>query len=97
MPTLPVQDPILIISDAHGIYIPLVWAQRYGSAAVEKANVKQEDVDILLQGPDHEWYWEAWDSVLNDFDHTDEYGNQWFLYQEGDVWEYPSTFSWGED
>lgn len=86
--------PVCIVDGHHGIYVPQVWAERYGDY-LETCRVSQEDVVILLQGPDHADYWEAWQDVLNDYCH--EVNNvKHYLSQDGDLFEYPETYEWEE-
>ena len=68
-------------ADSHqGIYIPQFFA--------ESINVEQwkyldsEDMEILKAGPEHESYWDAWDSVLSNAETID--GR--VLWQDGDLW-----------
>ena len=57
-----VEDNVeLVVTDAQGIYVPLVFMRRY---AGELIGVDLSDIESVLEGPDHEYYWEAWDSVL---------------------------------
>lgn len=71
---------ICIADSSAGIYIPQYFA--------ESINVDQwkyldsEDMEILKAGPDHESYWDAWDSVLNNAETLD--GR--VLWQDGDLW-----------
>jgi len=48
-----------LVDGARGIYAPQFFAECYGL----EWGLSQEDMDILLAGPDHEFYWEAWDDV----------------------------------
>ena len=73
----------LLISDAHGIYIP----QRFAMYHEDMDNVTAEDMEILKTGPDHEHYWEAWEAVLLDAKSVID-GKTWRLYQDGDLWAY---------
>ena len=54
----------LIADNHHGIYIPQIIAE---SGLLSVGGIDAESVEILLSGPDHEWYWETWDTVLNNF------------------------------
>lgn len=69
-----------ILSDHHGIYIPQAFAQEYYEELMKQ--FKEDDVEILLYGPDHEHYWEVWDCILNDF----EFENGDCLYQNGSLY-----------
>lgn len=74
----------LLLDSARGVYIPQNFAQRF---VLEEWYVDQEDADILDQGPEHEWYWEAWESVLNKA-HYEHEGYTYRLHQDGDLWAY---------
>lgn len=80
---------ILILSDARGIYIPRDFVtDAYNEIAHEhcdKWGIKQEDREIL-QNPEHEYYWETWDSVLNYAKYTADNGDVYTLHQDGDLW-----------
>ena len=61
---------IEILLDANrGIYIPQAFAQEIvGQSQPSDSesywrHVSQEDWDILMTGPDHDLYWEAWKNV----------------------------------
>lgn len=75
---------VLLLSDARGVYIPRDFAQGFD---FEKWGVSEEDATILAQGPDHEWYWETWENVLNTADFELE-GWTYRLHQDGNLWAY---------
>lgn len=80
-------ESICIVDGGFGIYVPQTFCRRY-----EKTdNVTQEDWDICLSGPDHEFYWESWESILNCWggEETDKSGNTFkiFLFQDGDLYQ----------
>jgi hypothetical protein len=70
----------LLISDTHGIYIPQRWAMY----CQDMDGVRPENMEILKKGPDHPWYWEAWDEVLG-LAHSIIDGKKWYLWQDGDL------------
>ncbi|MFM7854170.1 MAG: hypothetical protein ACKO96_20170 [Flammeovirgaceae bacterium] len=80
---------ILILSDARGIYIPRDFVcDNYNEIATEhcdKWGIKQEDREIL-QNPEHDYYWGAWNEVLNYAKFTTKDGSIYNLYQDGDLW-----------
>lgn len=88
-------EPVCIVDSHFGIYVPQVWAERYGSAAVASAGVNPEDVRVLLAGPDGEDYWDSWGEVLNDYCH-EVAGIKHYITQDGDLFEYPETYQWEE-
>ena len=69
-----------IVDSGFGVYVPKMTAE-YGWLHV--GGINQEDIDILLAGPDHEWYWETWERVLSDFRTED--GRVLWLGECGDV------------
>lgn len=71
----------LLIDGSQGIYVPQAFVTRYGPA---QWGIAAEDVEILEAGPDHEHYWETWDSVLSDAEYSNEHGT-WYLHQDGDL------------
>ena len=76
------QSIILMMSDSYGVYIPQKFVN---DADLEAWHVSAEDAETLNAGPEHEWYWEAWDSVLSSAYYVD--GDAKFtLHQDGDLW-----------
>jgi len=83
----PDYESLLIVDDHHGIYIPQVFCQQY-----EKTDqVSQTDWNICLSGPDNELYWEAWESILDDWEaeETDESGKKYKIgiFQDGSLFQ----------
>jgi hypothetical protein len=82
----------LILSDARGIYIPRdfvtdnhnEWNLKHCQAwGLTDANREQwED----CKNPDSEFYWDAWQWVLDNAKFTDLNGDIFTLYQDGDLW-----------
>lgn len=69
-----------IVDGSRGIYVPKNFAERFNGW-----NVRPEDVEILLAGPDHADYWETWDDVLRYASYTDDSGRRFTLWQDGDL------------
>ena len=78
----------LILSDARGIYLPQNFAE-----AFPQQNVKAEDWDILLSGPDHEWYWDAWNDILD----TWKGPSGETIWQDGDLFLLGPGVVWNDD
>ncbi len=75
----------LFLSDARGVYIPRDFAQSIKRECV--TGISDDDYKILEAGPDHEWYWEAWEDVCNNAVVTDpQSGTVYTVYQDGDCW-----------
>lgn len=83
-PKLKISGLELLLSDARGVYIPRDFVQGFD---FEKWGVSKEDADTLAQGPEQEWYWEAWEGVLNTAYFEFE-GYTYRLHQDGDLWAY---------
>jgi len=85
----------LLVDDCHGMYIPRVFAMRYRMFP-EAWNITQEQMDVLLRGPqynvnnedDGNVYWDTWDTVLDRAEFTDSMGRVWHLWQDGALWAY---------
>ena len=75
----------LLLSDARGVYIPRDFAEIV-RAGMSWEGHDPDDIAILLEGPDAEHYWDAWDAVMNDISFVDSKGNSWHLWQDGDLW-----------
>jgi hypothetical protein len=70
----------LYADSARGIYIPQYFAETIDWNAIDNWN--EDERDILLAGPDHESYWDVWDSILNNV--VTVCGG--VLWQDGDLW-----------
>ena len=86
---------ILFASDRHGIYIPQYFAESVDRTKL--SGVSDEDLDILLSGPDHEHYWDAWNDVEQCAILTDDNGVTYSMYQDGDLWLVPTDHEWDEE
>jgi hypothetical protein len=87
-------EPILYLPDSYGIYLPQNFARRWVHVGIIPG-VDQETWDILLAGPDHKDYSEAWSEVLESIvviNHT-----AYRLYQDGDLWLVPEGMTWDEE
>ena len=77
---------IHLLSDARGIYIPRDFVESVNFGENGWQGVTEEDREILLD-PDHEWYWEAWHTVLSNAHYVHkESGKVFHLHQDGDLW-----------
>ena len=76
----------LMISDAHGVYIPQVFTQKYDRSAW--GQISDWAWETCAAGPDAEGYWDAWTELMDHSIHMDANGNAWHVYQDGDVWAY---------
>jgi hypothetical protein len=79
------KTPILLINGSSGIYIPQRFIDEYASDWNLK-NVDADSIESIKNGPDDEWYWEAWWMVEQNATHVDGF----VLYQDDDLWAIPS-------
>lgn len=79
---------ILLLSDARGIYIPRDFANEVLPECME--GMTKENLETLQAGPDHEWYWEAWEEVCNNVIVTEpDTGIRYYVWQDGDCFLVP--------
>ena len=88
------ESAILYASDRHGIYIPQYFAESIEPECL--SGVSNEDLAILLVGPDHEFYWDAWADVCDNAVLMDSNGVTYYIWQDGDLWFVPTDHEWGE-
>lgn len=88
------ETAILFASDRHGIYIPQYFAESVNRDKL--SGVSDEDMDILLVGPDHDEYWDTWNDVEQSAILTDSDGTTYGLYQDGDLWLIPTDFQFDD-
>ena len=68
------------VDGCHGIYAPQRFTELYDRNPAGPS-CGREDWEIVQAGPDHEHYWEAWESVMDNWR-----GPQGAtIYQDGDV------------
>jgi hypothetical protein len=89
-------EMMLWLSDARGQYIPRDFANSFADRAKAVPDIDPIDWEILETGPDHEWYWDAWETVCNTAAVIDENGTRYFIYQDGDCWLVPEGMEWSD-
>ena len=87
------QEPNLVLLDSHGVYIPQIYCEDADEHWANCVGVDYKDVQICQAGPEHEWYWEAWQSILDNASIVSD-GVTWRLHQDGDLWEVPDGYEW---
>ena len=73
----------LLLADNRGTYIPQHFAEYFDMA---EWHVSEDDAAILRAGQDADWYWEAWDHVLDTAYYLADDGRKFTLWQDGDLW-----------
>jgi hypothetical protein len=71
----------LLLSDRNGVYIPQLFVKQFDGWK----NIDSEDTELLLKGPEEDWYWDTWDQLMGNAEYTDQLGYVWKLYQDGDL------------
>jgi hypothetical protein len=72
-------DIEILLSDARGIYIPRDFLDCYSWEGITEENKKD------LSSPENEFYWDVWETVLNNAFFMDASGKKWELWQNGDL------------
>ena len=100
-------EMLLWLSDARGVYIPRDFAESFADRAKHVDGVSDEDWSTLELGPDYqnaegetvynEPYWDTWNDVCNNAVVTDEHGNKYRVYQDGDCWLVPVDMEWNDE
>lgn len=68
---------VLLLDDNRGIYIPQDFC---GMFDISDWQINDADAAICIAGPDHGFYWDAWNDILNSAQHI-KHGHR--LYQDG--------------
>ena len=83
------ENAILYANDSRGIFIPQFFAESIHRPFT--SGIAPWDFEVLERGPDHDLYWEVWDAVLLHATVTDEQGQSYELFQDGDLWLVPTA------
>jgi len=86
------ETAILYASDRHGIFIPQYFAESVNPECL--SGVTRRFLEILLAGPDHQFYWDAWADVCDNAVLTDSDGVTYYIWQDGDLWLVPTDHEW---
>jgi hypothetical protein len=87
----PLQAVTLVLDGARGRYIPrdFVSDDKWGFDLEHCASWGLTDANCrsweAAKNPDSDWYWDAWAWILDNAKYTDESGNVYTLYQDGDL------------
>lgn len=92
------KEPELLVNSAHGVYIAQIFCEKY-STYITNMNKVKENFDTCLLGPDNEFYFEAWEILLNNVEFTNDrkekctIGN---ITDDGDLWAIPEGYEYPE-
>lgn len=87
------QEPILLVPSSYGIYTGQMLAGQIVSEGDDffkqmKQQIKSDDLNDLLEGPDNEFYWDALNDVENYIKVLID-GQEWVIYTNEDLWLCP--------
>jgi hypothetical protein len=83
-------DAILIADSHHGQYIPqLVVEGELNNPNWNWTKCNKEDIDVVLDGVENEFYWDAWCDIEDSVEITDNEGTKYFLIFNEDLWAVP--------
>ena len=71
-----------IVNGALGIYVPQAFAEEHAN---DFLGIEPEDLRILLEGPDHPYYLDAWASVFDNASLMRDGRTFYLLYQDSDL------------
>jgi len=77
----------LVLDGNRGVYVPHEFG-RIVKAGMSWEGHDPESIETLLEGPEAEYYWEAWQDVIDNVTFVDSKGNHWYLWQDGDLFMY---------
>lgn len=80
------EDAILYLIDAHGQYIPEIFAQTIDRAKTQ--NITEEQFSALEAGPNSEHYWDVWDEIERNGVILHE-NQEYTIYLDGDLFFIP--------
>jgi hypothetical protein len=81
----PDTDCQLLLGDGLGVYIPQTYCQGISKSEAKDLDLDWWAVETCQHGPDGEFYWEAWQSILDSALWRED-GCYWTLHQSGDLW-----------
>ena len=87
-------NSILFADESRGINIPLFFITSFDQYKNDLVNVDRDDLNTIANGPDDEYYWDAWQSILDNATVIDHDGNEYTMFQDGDLWLIPVNAEW---
>jgi hypothetical protein len=85
----------LWLNSAHGVYIPRYFAHSFDERPTQVRGVSDDEWKILEAGPEHEHYWDVWDSVERNA--IVKLGDvEYFVRVDEDVWLVPIGMEWSD-
>ena len=76
----------ILVNDGFGIYVPQKFVESF-DPTVWGFDIDDNDLTIIKLGPDNEYYWDAWDSIVRRAK-CNSNGYMWYLNQDGDLFAF---------
>jgi hypothetical protein len=73
-----------LVADRVGRYIPQRFMEQFEDNIINRDDLNEDDVQTVLEGPEAEFYWEAWDNLLNQV-RVEIDGSKHVIAQNGDL------------
>lgn len=85
------ENAILMHHSSLGIYIPQFFAKEVDPSRIvnDEDGILKGSLERLKEGPESEFYWDDWDHVLYSAVIRSKAGDDYILYQDGDLWAVP--------
>lgn len=80
----PLQAIEILLDSARGIYIPRDFVNDTLIGEFGWQGITEEDIKALSD-PTNEWYWDTWETVLNNATYISACGKKYTLHQDGDL------------
>ena len=83
-------NAILLIDGHHGIYIPKIIAEDIIEGRLLVKNFDDIKWELSeLGNPDNESYWDAWSQLMDKVILLNKNKEEYYIYQDDDVWAVP--------
>lgn len=79
----------LLLDSNRGQYIPQQAIECLADGW--DTGISNLDLAALKQGPENDWYYDAFDALEQNAQYTDDNGNVWRLHLDGDLWAFCET------
>ena len=88
-------EELLLVDEVYGVYVPQIFARRIKNNDYREDLSFQCDVPDFLKlaemDPSEESYSHIWDDVLDRCTVIDAHDQEYFLFQDGNLWAIPTS------
>lgn len=97
MKTFNSESLVLAVDSHFGIYSAQTFVQRFKDCVVNPTNETEGLFNVLLKGPDHEEYLDAWNDLTNESLTFRIDGVEYSIYESEDIWLIPSDMEYPQE